>query len=74
MNKISTPGYLYVPSLDSRPIKIRPGTYCMVIGTHVLVYLPESEESPFSFTLLFSIYVHHLHSVVALFQKAFTLV
>ncbi len=50
-------------SLDSRPIKIRPGTYCRGDSAHALVYSPESGESPFSFSHLFSIFVHQLSSL-----------
>ena len=51
-------------SLDSRPIKIRPGTYCRGDSAHALVYSPESGESPFSFSHLFSIFVHQLSSLL----------
>ena len=51
-------------SLDSRPIKIRPGTYCRGDSLHALVYSPESGESPFSFSHLFSIFVHQLSSLL----------
>ncbi len=45
-----------VPSLDSRPIKIRPGTYCMVNSAHACV--TESGESPFFFLIYFlSLYI-----------------
>ncbi len=42
-----------VSSLDSRPIKIRPGTYCRGDSAHALVYSPESGESPFSSLIYF---------------------
>ena len=51
-------------SLDSRPIKIRPGTYCRGDSAHALVYSPESGESPFSFSHLFSIFVNQLSSLL----------
>ncbi len=43
----------WVPSLDSRRIKIRPGTYCRGDSAHALVYSPESGESPFSSFIYF---------------------
>ncbi len=34
------------PSLDPRPIKIRPGVYCMGDSAHALVMTLETGESP----------------------------
>ena len=61
--------YILFASLDSRPIKIRPGTYCRGDSAHVLVYSPESGESPFSFSHLFSIFVHQLSSLLRCFRR-----
>ena len=47
---------LYTLSLDSRPIKIRPGTYCRGDSAHALVYSPESGESPFSSFISLALY------------------
>ncbi len=38
-------------SLDPRPIKIRPGVYCMGGSAHALVMPLETGESPFSFSI-----------------------